>query len=111
MANPALDVLDDLPGRALVPESIEGFGGDPELDDEVIRVVWWLRLGALLSPQAGKGGLVRAHDDAGVRATHKRAALRGSPSDLCRLNCTFRHEYSYGFPSRETSLSMCILGL
>jgi hypothetical protein len=39
VANPALDVFDDLSGRALVPEPIELLGGHPELDDEVIRVI------------------------------------------------------------------------
>ena len=32
MANPALDIFDDLPGRALVPVSIEGLGRHPKLD-------------------------------------------------------------------------------
>jgi hypothetical protein len=49
IADPALDVLDGMPGRALVPAPIEGLGGYPELDDEVIRVVWRLRLTALIS--------------------------------------------------------------
>ena len=34
--NPALDIFDDLPRRALVPASIEGFDREPELDEQVV---------------------------------------------------------------------------
>jgi hypothetical protein len=34
MPNPALDVLDDLPGRALAPAPIEVFGREPKLDEQ-----------------------------------------------------------------------------
>jgi hypothetical protein len=43
VANPALDVFDGLPGIALIPAPIERFGGDPELDKEVLREVLGLR--------------------------------------------------------------------
>src|SRR5262245_40582365 len=75
MPNPGLDVLDDLSGRFLVPASVEGLSGGPKLDDEVIRVIWWFRLAALLSPQAYKGGLVGAHDDPCIRASDKASAV------------------------------------
>jgi hypothetical protein len=35
MADAALDVFDDLTGRALVPAPIKGFDREPELDDQV----------------------------------------------------------------------------
>jgi hypothetical protein len=33
MTNPGLDILDDMAGRALVPEPIEGFGREPKLHE------------------------------------------------------------------------------
>ena len=50
MPDPALDGFDDLPGRALVPEPVQGLSRHPELDDEVRRIVLRLRLAPLLSP-------------------------------------------------------------
>ena len=43
MADPALDVLDDLPGRALVPVPVEVLGREPELDDQIARKVFAAR--------------------------------------------------------------------
>jgi hypothetical protein len=71
MTNPALDLPNDLSGRALVPASIEWFGRHPELDEQVIGVIWLLRLAALLAPQPKERLLVIAHDDAGVGASDK----------------------------------------
>src|SRR5262245_20935083 len=75
MPNPALDVLDGLSTGFLVPATIERLGGRPKLDDQVIRVIWRLRLAALLSPKAYKGGLVGAHDDPCIRAADKGSAV------------------------------------
>jgi hypothetical protein len=71
MPDPGLDVLEDLPSCALVAAPIEGLGSHPKLDEEVIGVVWRLRLTALFPPQTHKRSLVRAHDDPGVRAADK----------------------------------------
>ena len=63
-----LDVFDRLPGVALVPMPVEGFGHEPELDDEVAGQVLRLGLAPFLPPEAEQGGLVVAHDDPGVGA-------------------------------------------
>jgi hypothetical protein len=39
MANPGLDVLDDPSGGFPVPAPIYGLRGDPELDEEVVRII------------------------------------------------------------------------
>jgi hypothetical protein len=51
MPNPALDVLDDLPGCSLEPAPIEGLCGYPKLDDQIPQIVLRLRLAPLLSPE------------------------------------------------------------
>jgi hypothetical protein len=80
MLNPALDVGDDAPGVALVPSTVERLGGDAELDDEIVAQILRLGLAALFLPQADQRRLVPAHDDPGVRAADKVAAVR-----LCRM--------------------------
>ena len=58
MSEPVLNVIDDLPGVALVPVPIEGFGHEPELDDEVAGQV--LRLESRPAfPARGGGGRPR----------------------------------------------------
>ncbi len=66
---------EDLAGVALEPVAIEGFGHDPELDDEVAGEVLRFDLAALFPPQAQQGGLVVAHDDPGVRAADEITAV------------------------------------
>ena len=58
MADPALDIFNDLPGRALVPLPVQGFGREPELDDEIAGQVFRLGLAAFLAPEPQQGGLV-----------------------------------------------------
>ena len=74
--DPTLDVFDGLPRIALVPVPIEGLGHQAELDDEVAGQVLGLGLAALFPPKAEQGGLVVAHDDAGVGAADKGAPVR-----------------------------------
>ena len=66
--------LTDLPGRALVPLPVEGFGREPELDDEIAGQVFRLGLAPFFAPEAEQGGLIAAHDDPGVRATDEGTA-------------------------------------
>src|ERR1700730_62678 len=73
--NPALDVLDDLPGRTLVPAPIDRLGGHPELDYEVCRIIMRLRLAALFSAQPTKPVPLVAHDYPGIGAADKCATL------------------------------------
>ena len=68
MADPLLDVRDDLAGIGLVPAAIEVLGHDAELDDKVAGQVLRLDLAAFLPPQPEQGRFVVAHDDPGVRA-------------------------------------------
>jgi hypothetical protein len=72
--NPALDVLNDLPGVTFVPVPVEVLGHDAELHDEVAGQVFGLDLTALLPPQPKENVFITAHDDAGVRAAYKAAA-------------------------------------
>src|SRR5262245_27581063 len=73
MLDPALDRGDDLACVALEPQPIEVFGHDAELHHEVPREVLRFGLAALLPPKAQEGGLVRAHNNAGVRAANEGA--------------------------------------
>jgi hypothetical protein len=51
------------PRVAFEPVAVEGFGDNPELDDEVAGEVLRLDLAVLLPPEPEQGGLVRAHAD------------------------------------------------
>ena len=44
VADPALDISDDLPGRALVPLPIEVLSREPQLDEQIARMVLRLQL-------------------------------------------------------------------
>ena len=76
MFDPALNVLDGVPGISFVPFTIEGLSHEAELDDEVGRQVFRADFAALLLPQADQGLLVPAHDDAGVGAADEVAPFR-----------------------------------
>jgi hypothetical protein len=78
MPQPMLNAFDRLPGVALVPMPVEGFGHEPELDDEVAGQVLRLGLPPFLEPEADQGGFIVAHDDAGVRAADECAPSRPS---------------------------------
>ena len=83
MEKPVLDAFDRLPGVTLVPMPIEGFGRQPELDDEVAGQVLRLDLAPLLLPEAEQGGFVAAHDDPGVGAADERTAA----DKFAKLRC------------------------
>jgi hypothetical protein len=68
MPEPVLNAFNGLPGVALVPIPVEGFGHETELDDEVAGEVLRLELAPLFLPEAEEGGFVAAHDDPGVGA-------------------------------------------
>jgi hypothetical protein len=72
-----LDVFDRLASIALVPEPVEILGGLAELNDEVAGQVLGLDFAALFPPEADEGGLVVAHDDAGVGAADEVAPFLG----------------------------------
>jgi hypothetical protein len=66
MSHSPLYVCNELAGRAFVPVSVEGFGCQPQLDYEVVRIVLRLDFPALFLPQADEGGFVVAHDYSGI---------------------------------------------
>jgi hypothetical protein len=66
MAEPPLDVLNQVPGIGLIPAPIEVFGDHPKLDDEIGGEILGLNLASFLPPQARERLLVIAHDDPGV---------------------------------------------
>ena len=70
-----MHVFNGLAGIALVPQPVEILGGLAELDDEVAGQVLGLGFATLFPPEAEQGGLVVAHDDAGIGA-----ADEGSPA-------------------------------
>jgi hypothetical protein len=71
MPDLALHVADLPAGVALVPATIELLGCPPELHDEVAGEILRLGFATFLAPQADQGGLIAAHDDAGIRAADK----------------------------------------
>jgi hypothetical protein len=68
MPNPLLDVCDRATHSALVPTSVELFGGDAKLNDQVVRKVFRDDLAAPFQPQAPERLLAVAHDDTRIRA-------------------------------------------
>ena len=82
MPAPMLDAFDSLPGVALVPVSVEGFGDEAQLDDEIARLVLRLDLPAFLPPKAQEGAFIRAHNHPGVGTADECAALRWSRADF-----------------------------
>jgi hypothetical protein len=66
MLHMALDIAEDLAGVAFEPVSVEGFGDQPELDDEVARQVLGLNLAPFFPPQSEQGCFVVAHEDPGI---------------------------------------------
>jgi hypothetical protein len=68
MSKPVLKALDGLPGVALVPMPIEGFGHQTELNDEVAGEVLRLDLASFFLPEAKEGRFITSHDDPGIRA-------------------------------------------
>jgi hypothetical protein len=68
-----LDVLDHMPGISFEPLPVEILY--PELDAPISGEVLWLDFPSLLLPPADQGGLIVAHDDAGVRASDEVAAV------------------------------------
>ena len=75
MANVVLDRLDGLPRIALVPEAVERLGDSSKLDCEVAGEVLRLGFAPLFMPEANEGGLVRTHDDTGIRAADEGLAI------------------------------------
>ncbi len=91
MLNPALNVADGSSGVALIPGPIQRFGGDAELDDEIVAQILRLGLAALFLPQPDEGRLVGAHNDLSVRTADELAAVFEVPCERLRL-----HELSPG---------------
>ena len=74
MLDPALTVSSGAPGIALIPASVQRLSDDAELDDHVVRQVFWFNLSALFPPEPDQRRLVRAHDDPRVRAADEEPA-------------------------------------
>ena len=85
MPEPVLNAFNGLPGVALVPIPVEGFGREPELDDEVAGQFLRLDFAPLFLPEAQQGAFVAAHDDAGVRAADEAPAIKAFARNLCGL--------------------------
>jgi hypothetical protein len=70
-----LDVCDMLAGCGLEPFSVQLFGRDPELNDQIARQILRLDLTAFFLPKPDQRSFVNAHDSPGVRPTNKPAAV------------------------------------
>jgi hypothetical protein len=66
-----LDIRDDLFGIGLVPVPVQVLGRQAQLNDEIVRQVVGRDLSAFFPPQSDEGGLIVAHDDAGIGAAMK----------------------------------------
>jgi hypothetical protein len=96
--DPPLDVFDGLPGIALVPEPVEILCDPSKLDYEVAGEVFGLSLAALFPPEAEQGGLVVAHDDAGVGPPMKERL----PAESAILSmCMSIAILQFGYPSKN----------
>ena len=82
MPDPGLDVLDDVPARALIPAAVEVLSCQPELDQQVARLVLRVRFASFFSPEALQGRVIGAHNGPGIYP----------PTNIRRL--------SYGFVDR-----------
>ena len=78
MEFPGLPLADPMAGLALVPGAVELLGREPELNNEFAGQIGRFGLAALLLPQPDQGGLVAAHDDAGVGPADKMGAVAES---------------------------------
>ena len=75
----ALDVPDCLAGILLIPESIQGFGDQAELHQEVAREVLRLGLSTFFPPEAHQGRLIGPHNDPSIRTADERASILAHP--------------------------------
>ena len=82
MPNPPLNVGNHVTRVGLIPASVKVLGYDSELDDKVAGEIFGLDLAAFFAPQPKQRILVIAHDDPGVGAADKVAAV---------LLCTYEH--------------------
>ena len=85
------NVGDALTRITLVPGSVEVLRGRPELHDEVAGKVLRPDLAALLLPESDEGGLVVAHDDAGIGASDEEATIDSHTAHchICLRKCRF----------------------
>src|SRR5262249_36726720 len=81
----ALNIRDHLAGVGFIPTAIEVLGGEPQLHDEVARKVLRFDLAALLTPEPDQGGLVITHDNPGVGAADKKAAVYSVDFNLLEM--------------------------
>jgi hypothetical protein len=75
MANMVLDLADAMAGVALVLRSVERFGGEAELHQQVIGKVGGLGFAALFPPQPLQCGIILAHDDPCIRPADEGAPV------------------------------------
>jgi len=85
VTDPLLNVGDHPPGIGFVPVAIEFLRGEPELNHEIAGQVLRFDLAALFPPQPDQGGLVIAHDDPGVGAADKAAAVYSVDFNLLEM--------------------------
>lgn len=69
-----------------------------ELDDEIIREIFWCNRPTFLLPRAGEPVLIITHDDSRIRAAYEVAAVIGvEPDDVVgrigAICLNYRHRY------------------
>jgi hypothetical protein len=75
MAYSPLNVGNHLAGVGLIPAPIKVFSHRAQLDDKIAGQIIRFGLAALFAPKLEQRLLAIAHNDAGVRAADKRAAI------------------------------------
>ena len=107
MLNPPLDPAKGVTGVAFEPVAVEGFGHDPELDDEIAGQVLWLDLAALLAPKAEKGTFIIARNDPSVRAADE--ALEWAQAiinEICALLAEINFEVDHELALFHSSMAV-----
>jgi hypothetical protein len=75
MPDMLLHIDNNLPGISLIPEPIKLLRYHAEPYQEIVGLVLWLGFTTLFPPEPEQGLLIITHDDPGVRAADKGAAV------------------------------------
>jgi hypothetical protein len=85
MLQAPLDVHNEVAGLALIPPPIKVFSDGAKLNDQIVGEVFRFNFAALLPPQPDQHCFVGPHDDAGIGAADKGAAVfKVKPEEMGR---------------------------
>src|SRR5262245_51418832 len=75
MADPFLNVGDNLPSIGLVPAPAQFLGRNTKLNNEIAREVFGFAFTPLFPPQPEEGGLIGTHNDPSIRPADEAATI------------------------------------